>query len=205
MPRKFKRSPLALAILVLLYEAPMHPYRMQQLIQERGKDQVINVRRRASLYQTINQLLKAGLIAVRETTRDESYPERTVYQLTGQGQRTAVAWLREMLSTPSDEFPEFPAAVSLIPLLTPQDALSQLEQRAARLAGQLAAIDDNLQQYAQELPRLFLLEGEVMRATLDAELKWVRGVIADLRSGELTWNDDWIRGFSSPEDLDTES
>jgi DNA-binding PadR family transcriptional regulator len=204
MARKFKRSPLALAVLALLYEAPMHPYRMQQLIQERGKDQVINVRRRASLYQTINQLLKAGLIAVRETTRDESYPERTVYQLTEKGQRTAVAWLREMLSTPGDEFPEFPAAVSLIPLLTPQDALGQLEQRAARLAERLAAIDDDLQQNAQGLPRLFLLEGELMRATLDAELKWVRGVIADLRSGELTWNDDWIRGFSSPEDLNTE-
>ena len=35
MARQFKRSPLALAILALLYEAPMHPYRMQQLIRER--------------------------------------------------------------------------------------------------------------------------------------------------------------------------
>ena len=32
----------------------MHPYRMQQLIKERGKDLVINVQRRASLYQTIH-------------------------------------------------------------------------------------------------------------------------------------------------------
>ena len=36
MPRLFKRSPLALAILALLDEAPMHPYRMQRLIKDRG-------------------------------------------------------------------------------------------------------------------------------------------------------------------------
>ncbi|MEQ1840955.1 MAG: PadR family transcriptional regulator, partial [Verrucomicrobiales bacterium] len=51
MPRSFKRSPLALAVLTLLREAPMHPYQMQRLIKERGKDQVINVQQRASLTQ----------------------------------------------------------------------------------------------------------------------------------------------------------
>ena len=40
----YRRSPLALVVLALLYEAPMHPYRMQQLIKERGKDEVVNVR-----------------------------------------------------------------------------------------------------------------------------------------------------------------
>src|SRR5260221_10253262 len=113
MARLFKRSPLALAVLVLLHEAPMHPYRMQRLIKERGKDQVINVGQRASLYQTINQLLLAGLIAVRGVSRQEGFPERTVYELTDTGRHTALNWLREMLSTPAQEFPEFPAAVSL--------------------------------------------------------------------------------------------
>ena len=38
--KTYKRSPLAFAVLALLIEAPMHPYRMQQLIKSRGKDQV---------------------------------------------------------------------------------------------------------------------------------------------------------------------
>src|SRR6185369_15821823 len=134
MARKFKRSPLALALLALLHEAPMHPYRMQRLIKDRGKDQVINVEQRASLYQTINQLLRAGLIAASETERDEGFPERTVYKLTDAGHTTAVNWLREMLSVPAQEYPEFPAAISLLPLLMPDDAIRQLEKRAARLA-----------------------------------------------------------------------
>src|SRR2546423_10953539 len=113
IPRKFKRSPLALAILVLLHEAPMHPYRMQRLIKDRGKDQVINVEQRASLYQTINQLLRAGLIGFWETSRPEGFPERTLYKLTDKGHQAALDWLRDMLSTPAQEYPEFPAAVSL--------------------------------------------------------------------------------------------
>jgi DNA-binding PadR family transcriptional regulator len=199
MPRKFNRSPLALAVLALLYEAPMHPYRMQRLIKDRGKDQVINVGQRASLYQTINQLLRAGLIAVRETAHQEGFPDRTVYELTDQGRHTALTWLREMLSTPAQEFPEFPAAVSLLPLLTPEDGIHQLEIREARLTSQSALIDKDIQSYAVGLPRLFLLEAEYMRIMLDAELKWVRSVIADLRAGQLTWNQEWLRQSVPPE------
>src|SRR5512140_3474342 len=106
MTKQFKRSPLALAILVLLHEAPMHPYRMQRLIKDRSKDHVINVTQRASLYQTIDQLLREGLITFWETARQEGFPERTVYKLTDKGHEAAVKWLREMLSTPAAEFPE---------------------------------------------------------------------------------------------------
>ena len=195
MTRTFQRSPLALAILALLFEAPMHPYRMQQLIKERGKDHVINVRRRAALYQTINQLVKAGLIQVKNTGRAEGFPERTIYEITPAGHQAAVAWMREMISTPGDEFLEFPAAISLLPLLTAEDARHQLELREAALVERIAEIDRNIREYAQGLPRLFLLEEELIRTALDAELGWVRGVIADLASGALDWNDDWIQGF----------
>jgi DNA-binding PadR family transcriptional regulator len=199
MPRKFKRSPLALAILVLLHEAPMHPYRMQRLIKDRAKDQVINVRQRASLYQTIDQLLRAGLIALWETTRQEGYPERTVYKLTDKGHHAAVNWLREMLSTPAQEFPEFPAAVSLLPLLTPEDALHQMELREARLVDRITSIDEEMRTYEASLARLFMLESEYMRIILEAQLKWVRSIIADLRSGRLTWGDEWMRPLGPPE------
>src|SRR6185369_7388533 len=180
MARKFQRSPLALAVLVLLHESPMHPYRMQRLIKDRGKDQVINVEQRASLYQTINQLLRAELITFRETAREEGFPERTLYRLTDKGHDTAVTWLREMLSTPAQEYPDFPAAVSLLPLLTPEDAVQQMALREAKLIDRIAAIDKDM--HAVDLPRLFLLESEYMRVVLEAELKWVRSLIADLRS-----------------------
>jgi DNA-binding PadR family transcriptional regulator len=196
MPRQFKRSPLALAVLALLHEEPMHPYRMQRLIKDRGKDQVINVEQRASLYQTISQLLRAELITFWETERQEGFPERTVYKLTDKGHETAVEWMREMLSEPAQEFPEFPAAVSLLPLLTPPDALRQMEIRQSRLTRQIAAIDKEIN--AVSLPRLFLLESEYMKLMLETELTWVRSVIADLQSGQLTWTQDWMKPAVPP-------
>jgi hypothetical protein len=44
--------------------------------------------------------------------------------------------------------------------------------------------------------RNFLLETEYQRATLEAELEWVRTVVDDLRTGRLTWSEEWLRRFS---------
>src|SRR3954464_5913330 len=150
-------SPIALAVLALLYEEPMHPYRMQQLIKERGKDQVVNVRQRASLYQTIERLQRDGLIAVQGTTRAERRPERTEYALTDEGRATVCAWLRTMLAVPAREFPAFPAALAHLPLLPPDDACQQLQQRLAALEAERARLDAEVQCVAAVLPRLFLV------------------------------------------------
>jgi DNA-binding PadR family transcriptional regulator len=189
-------SPLALAVLALLYEEPMHPYRMQQLIKERGKDRVVNVRQRASLYQTIERLERDGLIVVQSTTRAERRPERTVYALTDVGRETVCAWLRTMLAVPARDFPAFPAAIAHLPLLAPDDARQQLDQRLAALETERARLDAEVQSVAGVLPRLFLLETEYLRAVLTAELEWVRSVADDLRAGRLTWSEEWLRAFA---------
>jgi DNA-binding PadR family transcriptional regulator len=182
-----RRSPIALAILALLYEEPMHPYRIQQLIKERGKDLVVNVRQRASLYQTIDRLQRDGLISVQETTRRERWPERTVYELTEEGRAITLRWLRDMLATPAREFPEFPAAVSQLSLLAPEDVLRQLVKREALLAERIATLNEQVAPHAS-LPRVFLLEIEYLLVMLQAELDWVRSVVAGLRAGRLTWS-----------------
>ena len=192
-----RRSPLAMALLALLFEAPMHPYQMQQLIRERGKDEVINVRQRASLYQTIDRLLRDGLIVVRETTRTEHRPERTVYALTELGRETVWAWEREMLASPEQEFPDFPAAIAHLPLLTPDDALRQLTTRVTALEAKIAHFHEQQQRGSAFLPRLFLLEGEYQQRVLETELAWVRGIIADLQAGRLTWDEASLRALAA--------
>ncbi|HEV2661311.1 MAG TPA: PadR family transcriptional regulator [Ktedonobacteraceae bacterium] len=199
MARTFKRSPSSLAVLGLLYERPMHPYLMQQLIKERGKEKVINMERRASLYQTISQLQQAGLIRVRETVREERRPERTVYELTDEGSQTLQNWLREALSTPAKEFPEFPAAISFLPLLSMDDVRQQLETRAGTLVGMMRQIEETLRTSSSYVPRLFLLEDEYLLVTLEAELRWVQSLVDDLRTGRLTWNEAWLRKYMSLE------
>ena len=197
MDPKFRPSPLALAVLSLLVTGPLHPYGMQRLIRQWGKDRVVNVGQRASLYKTIKRLHDAGLIAVRQTERDQQYPERTVYELTEAGREAARAWLADMLAVPRNEFPQFPAALSFAMLLEPAEALAVLERRAAVLRESLAGLTRDLESYAPVLPRVTLLDDEYLRAVTAAELSWVSGVIAGLRSGALTWSEEELAGLAT--------
>ena len=199
-----QRSSLGLLVLWQLVEEPMHVYRMQRLFEERGKDRVVNVRSRASLYQTIERLVRLGLVEVRETIRTEGVPDRIVYAITEEGREVAGDWLREMLRTTGAEFHEFIVAVSMLFGLDPEDARGQLEVRAEGLAAQLAETEAAVASAPEGLPRLFMLEEEYRRTLLEAELAWVRGVIDDMRAGRLTWSEQWLReiaaAFDSPQD-----
>jgi DNA-binding PadR family transcriptional regulator len=197
------RSSLGLIVLWLLFDEPKHVYRMQKLIESQGKDRVVNVRSRASLYQTIERLQRLGLVEVRETVRTEAHPDRIVYAITATGREAAREWLSEMLSSTGGEFPEFIAAVSILFGLPPEDARRQLELRADRLAAELAETESELRGYP-ELPRLFLLEEEYRRTLLAAELEWVRGVVDDLRDGRLTWSERWLREMAAAFDPPSE-
>lgn len=167
---------------------------MQRLLKEWGKDQVINVGQRASLYKTIKRLNDARLIAVRQTERDQQYPERTVYEITDEGRRLVLEWLDDMVSTPRNEFPRFPAALSFVMLLGPEGALASLERRAGSLRAILASFDGTLKEYSAALPRVTLLETEYQRVVTAAELAWAGSVVDDLRSGTLGWSEEELSG-----------
>jgi DNA-binding PadR family transcriptional regulator len=76
-------------VLSQLYQGPMHVYRMQKLIEAQGKDRVVNVRSRASLYQTLERLVRLGLVEVTETVHSEGYPDRVVYAMTEPARRSS--------------------------------------------------------------------------------------------------------------------
>ncbi|HEU5427140.1 MAG TPA: PadR family transcriptional regulator [Actinocrinis sp.] len=198
MTTPHRASPLGVTVLALLHFQPLHPYGIQRLIKQWGKDQVVNVGQRASLYRTIERLLAAKLIAVRETGRDQQYPERTVYELTDAGRATMRVWLREMLAEPRQEFPQFPAALSFVLMLAPREALEVLEQRAAALTASLAELEKSLTEQLEvyRLPRVTMLEDEYLRAMTAAELGWIRAVSDDLRSGRLSWTLDELIGVA---------
>jgi DNA-binding PadR family transcriptional regulator len=187
-------SPLGLAVLCLLYGGPLHPYRMQLLLKEWGKDQVINVGQRSSLYKAIGRLSESGLIAVRQTERAQQYPERTVYELTADGRRSVPEWLAEMLSNHRNEFPTFPAALSFSMLLGPEGVLSALRKRSELLQAAVAGLRADLTDHASGVPRVALLETEYQLAVAEAELRWVWQIISELAEGSLTWTSDDFAG-----------
>ena len=184
-------SPLGLTVLFMLIGGPLHPYEMQRRMRRWGKDQVVNLAQRAGLYKTIDRLRQAGLIAVQQTERAERFPERTVYALTPAGLEMGRQWLIDMLAVPRNEFPRFPAALSFIFGLRPEEARPVLERRARLLREQLAALDAGLAGDPAGLPpRVTLLDSEFLRTMTAAELGWVEAVVAELRSGALHWSAD---------------
>lgn len=137
------RSPLALVVLALLYEAPTHPYRMHQMIKERGKDKVVNVAQRSSVQQVVHRLARDGL--VEELTPEDpggtagSYPARVAYRITESGTRTLFGWLHDTLAHPVQEFPRFTAALAFLSLTSPATAADLLQARRATLVPTIEA------------------------------------------------------------------
>lgn len=188
MKAKGQLSPVVVAVLALLAEEPRHVYRLQQLIKERGVDMVVNVRNRSGLYTAIERLARDGLIEVHAVERDTRHPERTVYALTPPGREALLTGLRDSVATANPEFPLFPAAVSFLYLLTPQDAREQLTRRAEELRGRLATTETVFSASVEYgVPRVYLLEHEYTRTSITAELTWIDTVTEDIAAGTLIW------------------
>src|SRR3979411_731229 len=108
MPAKgeIRPTPLNLTVLGMLGGGPLHPYAIQSRMKAWGKDRVVDVSQRATLYKTIDRLRAAGLIDISKPERAHRFPERPLYALTEEGMRAGREWLTEMLATPRNEFPE---------------------------------------------------------------------------------------------------
>ena len=180
-------------VLWQLFEQPMHVYKMQKVFEATGKARVVNVRSRASLYQTLERLQRHGLVQVAETVRVEGYPDRVIYAITDAGREVAREWLRQMLRTTDNDYPEFLAALSILFGLPPGEARTELELRVQQLSADLAETRAGLAAIPPDLPRLFLLEEEYRIALLSAEVSFLSGVIEDLKAGRLTWSEEWLR------------
>ncbi|GAB3986350.1 PadR family transcriptional regulator [Actinoallomurus acanthiterrae] len=180
-------TPLALAVLSLLSEEPMHPYEMQQRIRDYSIDHVVKVAH-GSLYHTVERLAGQGLIEPVETTREGRRPERTVYAITEHGREEAYSRLREFLRHPAQEYPIFDMALSFLGMLPPEEAAQLLDRRAVRIEAQLAAHDTVLANLAKQgLERVALIELEFCNARLRSEFAFVNALSEDIKNGRMTW------------------
>ena len=184
-------NPLALAVMVLLYERPMHPYEMAATLRERHKEESIKLRY-GSLYTVIDLLVKAGSIVERKTTREGNRPEKTIYSLTKTGETEMRGWLREILSTPVKEFPQFEAGLSLLPALPPDEAADVLETRIEFLKKDVEQLTHGLQAAKEHgLPPLFSIESEYRLAQLEAEYSFVEKLIERVRKDGCGYLKEW--------------
>jgi len=190
-------NPLALAVLACLHERPMHPYEMASTMRERGKEHSIKLNY-GSLYTVVDNLAKHGLIEAMEARREGRRPERTVYQLTDTGRVKLDAWMSDLLARPVKEYPQFEAALSLLPVLHPDHVLALLRERVRALEKEIVAQRLILDAAGKAgLPRLLMIEGEYHLALRDTELAWVRDLADELEAGTLEGQDGWKQVFET--------
>ena len=191
MPRWSRSNPLALAVLVCLYEKPMHPYEVAQTLRTRAKEQSVRLNY-GSLYAVVESLEKKGFIKATGTLREGKRPQRTVYEITDEGSLEMTDWLTELIGTPNKEYPAFQAGLSFLPALDPDDALAALRHRAEALTMKLVAMRGAMQAARDAgLPRIFELESEYEERTLSAELVFVRALLEEMENGTLEGLELW--------------
>ncbi|KOV89960.1 PadR family transcriptional regulator [Nocardia sp. NRRL S-836] len=188
----FKRSnPLALALLALLSERPMHPYEMAQTMRERHQEEVIKLNY-GSLYTVVDALHRHELITAAATQKEGNRPERTVYAITEAGTAELHDWLRELISLPVKEYPRFEAGISLVGLLPPDEALAAVQKREAQLAEWCESIERLVEQLRQSgLPKLAWIELDYRLAVLRAERFWLTWFANATREGSVEGYEFW--------------
>lgn len=180
-------TPLAMAILELLYEQPMHPYEMAQLMRHRRVDLRVKLRP-GSLYHTVERLESQGFVEVVDTQRQGRRPERTVYAVTEKGRDTFAEQVRDMLARPAQEYPHYPVALSAANELDREDAIEQLKARVINLKARVAAdqviIDQAL---AADLPQMYWIDFAYVHHQRKSELDWTEHLVGTLESGRIPW------------------
>src|SRR4029077_7207428 len=130
----------------------------------------------------IEQLLREKFIAVREILKEGKRPEKTVYELTPTGEAELIDWMRELVSSPVKEYSLFEAAISLLPVLPPEEVIDLLEIRLGLLTKTIEEIDKEDRICRQmNLPRLFSLESEYYKAITLTEYKFSKDLLSDIK------------------------
>ncbi|MFC5187303.1 PadR family transcriptional regulator [Actinomadura harenae] len=183
-------TPLALTVLRMLCDGPMHPYEMQQRIRWHAYDHAVKVTH-GSLYHTVDRLASSGLIEPVETNREGRRPERTVYAVTPSGRDAACDRLAELLAAPGEEFPLFGAALAFVNLLPVDEVARHLRNRGVTLEALIAGHQASYESLRKRgLARFKLLDLELSIARQRAELDFTQSLVDDLDAGRLTFEDD---------------
>ena len=191
MAGRHRTNPLALAVMICLYERPMHPYEVATTLRQRQKHESVRLNY-GSLYAVVESLEKRGLIAAGGTERSGRLPERTIYDLTDSGRIEMHDWLTDLISTPVNEYPEFEAALSFLPALAPDHVVELLNERAQRLEFELAQYGAARQLCEKQgIPRLFWVESEFRKVLREAELDYVKRLSREIQSDALEGVEWW--------------
>lgn len=180
-------TPLAISVLALLKERPMHAYEMYQLLISRQNDRVVKVRP-GSLYHTVERLAGQNHVRAIGTERAGNRPERTTYELTAEGSEALTRRVESGIEKYVYEYPLFPVVLSEAHNLDTDDAVLRFRRRVEDLERWLADLDTAIAAArTAEVHEPYWLGGAYIRSQIAAEHDWLTTIIERIESKDLEW------------------
>ena len=185
---------------VVRMQGRTHGYQVRRELLSWNADKWGNIKP-GSIYHALKKMAAQGLL--REVDPETGTgPDRTTYELTGDGDREFLDLLTASLAESRDDTQggaDFQAAVAFLPCLQRAMAVSLLGHRRTRLEGQRAAIADATERSTEWGQPAHI--GSLYRmwaGQLDASIEWTSDEIRRLESGELVMADDEEASFGAP-------
>ena len=177
----------------------MHGYDVRRELLSWRLEELTNVKA-GSIYSALRTLAKDGCIAVQARESERSRPERTVYILTGEGEKEFQQLLRESWWTVRAGSEPLVPALCLMLFLPREELIAALQARLGRLQGELdstaftrRSIRDGATGADGEIPEHVREVLDFVSAKLRAEIDWTRQFRKRLREGtyHFTGEDDF--------------
>jgi len=179
-------SPLALSILELLHERPMHPYELAATMRARHHDEFVRLNF-GSLYHTVEVLERNGWVVPSEREKEGRRPERTVYRVSDAGRDVLQRAVSDILANPRREYLHFSAGLMFMHHLSAEAAVQRLEERSQALLKVITKLSQILDEVQASHTRLSVIELEHKIAVLKAERVWVDKIAKEIADGKLEW------------------
>lgn len=174
-----------IVVLGILMEGNNHPYEIQQLIKRRKLDEYIKIQK-GSLYYTVEQLEKDGLIKVDSVIRYTNHPDKTVYEITDAGKKEFHRLLTEELLQPQHVYFPLNEAIAFMKHLNPEELIPTLKVRLADVQKYLDEFHSSYEYYELKIPKY---GAEIMASGLEyckIEMRLLQNIIHDLEDGSFT-------------------
>jgi DNA-binding PadR family transcriptional regulator len=179
--------PVAVAVLALLVERPMHPYEMLQTLRERHEDVALPVSI-GSLYNAVSRLAEKGYVRPTKAEHVGNRPERTTYEILDLGRETMKSRLYELLAAPTQLSQADHAGIGELHNLTPAEVIAALDARIAALDGQITEYEALLADaHRRNVDDIYLLYGAYATSQQQHEREWMTSLRDQIQTGDLTW------------------
>ncbi len=174
---------------------PVHGYEVRRELVSWQLEETANVKP-GSIYGAINTLEKDGCIAVHSRESDDRRPDRTMYVITGEGEKAFQLLLRESWWKVRHPAEPLIPALTMFPFMSRPELVSALGARVAQLKSELESLsfrrkeikkgatgeDGGIPEHVREIL-------EFLVARRKAELEWTIKLQHRIRAGEYRMND----------------